>query len=131
MSGDAHQDAQERQGADAPAGVASAPTVDAAAVLASLHRPKFSAWADGSVCLECRGRWRGDAETGGCESVLLARRVIALERVARSLGALLKDEWPSEYSLTRIADQHGRSDDDVRAVDAWERAQPWGWIGGG
>lgn len=68
------------------AGVASVPTVDAAAILAAReHYPGFSGFLyptnEGPLafCARCRAPWRGDAETGGCDAVLLARRVIELE----------------------------------------------------
>jgi hypothetical protein len=58
------------------------PAVDAAAVLAS-HRAADYCYCASEPhpwhCYECGQVWLGDAETGGCEAVLLARRVIALE----------------------------------------------------
>jgi hypothetical protein len=73
------------------AGVGSAPTVDTAAVLAS-HEPLWHAGFrrgdDPALCDKCRCKWRGSAATGGCEAVLLARRVAQLE------AALAKwDRW--------------------------------------
>jgi hypothetical protein len=67
-----------------PAGVASVPTVDAAAVLASHWRDQDSEW-DITYCAVCLRLWSGDAETGGCPEVLLAREVVALrERAERA-----------------------------------------------
>jgi hypothetical protein len=79
----AHQDAQGGRQAPSPAGVASVPTVDAAAVLdgGGGHFPARH-YATGELltyCDRCDCAWRGDEQTGGCETVLLARRVIALE----------------------------------------------------
>lgn len=70
-----------------PAGVASVPTVDAAAVPAT-HHPFRGAMAGVAVnCRECGTPWRGDAETGGCEAVLLARETIALRERAETAEA--------------------------------------------
>jgi hypothetical protein len=96
----AHQDAQDANLTPPPAGVASVPTVDAAAVPATHRRTtlRHVVWedADGllrrglrqfaeSVCERCGQPWRGDAETGGCEAVLLARRVALLEGLLREV----------------------------------------------
>jgi hypothetical protein len=68
---DAHQDAQDGQQTATGAGVASVPTVDAAAVLASHGR-------DVQFCKECRADWP-------CDAVLLARRVALLEGLLREV----------------------------------------------
>lgn len=87
----AHRDAREGRQTPALAGVASVPTVDAAAVLAE-HRPNpvewdmgFAMWSTWSMCMACHCPWQGDAETGGCEAVLLAQRVALLDGLLRSV----------------------------------------------
>jgi hypothetical protein len=66
--------------AAAPAGVASVPTVDPRAARARhLHVPDWR-WCT------CGQFWRGDAATGGCEAVLLAR---------------LAERWATDYFAMR------------------------------
>jgi hypothetical protein len=90
----AHETHQDANLTPADAGVASVPTADTAAVLAS-HRRIDAARFDGAlpewVCAQCQAWWRGDPETGGCDAVLLARRVGLLEGLLGDVHADLYD----------------------------------------
>ncbi len=80
MSADAPEMRQDAiLGVLAPQGLSgpTVPAVDAVATIA-LHVPIGPYWGR-LVCRSCKRDWRGDATTGGCTAVLLARRVIALE----------------------------------------------------
>jgi hypothetical protein len=87
MSADAHETHHAANPGAMDAGVASVPTADAAAVLAShtLRRADDLPRWDVDRCSWCLRPWHGDAATGGCDTVLLAREVVALRERAEAL----------------------------------------------
>lgn len=79
------------------------------------------------ICAKCRQPWRGDRDTGGCPAVMGAREVLGLraalvemERVACALVRIVRDEWGEPDSLKHIALASMCTDDEVRALAAWE-----------
>lgn len=115
----AHETHQEGRSAAMGTGVASEHTVDAAAVVASHeHRLTFAQRSGDPLCERCLRPWRGDAESGGCEVVLLARRVIALEgmaaafreyeRVGREVDALRGHAPDMHAEYRRVGEAYNR-----------------------
>lgn len=118
----AHRDAQEGRGGAAGTGVASVPTVDAAAVLTShtLRRATDSPIWDVDRCAECIRPWRGDAATGGCTVVLLAKEVVALRERAEadpSHDRCRKDMGYLAKKIRVLRDEIGRRDARVALLE--------------